>query len=158
MSSGYANRLRESLESYYARHAREQVTVDLPFDEILTSEGDGVDGEPGEYEMAQRRAAVRAVFRYVGKEGPNPLKAMKRFYTLARGMGIEPFCNLTMEEAGLMLGETKAAVSYRMKQLSGKVEVLGMKGSRLPGQKVKSSSPNYSKAQAGNSNRRKKGG
>lgn len=148
-----------ALRSYHARGGQcEPICEDMPFDEILLAESDGEEGEPGEYERAQRRAAIRALFRYLTAEGPNPLKIMKRLYAIGRGLNVPPFCELTMEESGLMFGETKASHSFRVGLLSGVIEKCGMRGSHLPGQKSRSASQSYSKAQAGNQNRKKSTG
>jgi hypothetical protein len=144
-----------AMRSFHARGGRELIVEDMPFDEILSAESDGEEGEAGEYERAQRRAAIRAIFRYLTAEGPHPLKIMKRLYAIGRGLNIPPFCELTMEEAGLMFGETKAAHSFRVGLLSGVIERSGMHGSRLPGQKSRSASLSYSRAQEGNRNRKK---
>jgi len=114
---------------------------------------DGLDGELGEYEMAQRRAAAKGIYRYFLAEGPNPFKILKRVYALGRGLMIEEFANATMTETAILLGETKGSQSWRFRNLSELMEKLGMKGTTLPGQKSKSSKPNYAAAQAGNRNR-----
>lgn len=149
-----AGNMHAALSSYYSRTHDSPVCVDMPFDEALKAESDGLDGEPGEYEMAQRRAAIRGAFRYLTAEGPNPLKIMKRLYALGRGLHIEPFQSMTMEESGMMFSETKAAHSWRMKYLSGLIHRSGQKGVRLPGQKSPGASASYAECQKGNQNRK----
>lgn len=151
--------MNQAMRKYYLRTGAEQPCFDMPFDRILRSEeydGDDEALEVDEDVLAQRREAIRGVFRYLVAEGPHPLKIMKRLYAVGRGLMIEPFCELTMDESALMFSESKAAHSWRVKFLSGVIERCGMKGSRLPGQKNKSSTANYSMSQAGNSNRRKR--
>ena len=112
--------MASALERYYHRTGGgDLVVTDMPFDEILESESDGLEGEPGQYEYAQRRLGIRALFAYLCAEGNDPLKIMKRLYAAGRGFSLEPFCTMTMREQALMFGETPAAVSWRMKQLSG---------------------------------------
>lgn len=119
-------------------------------------ESDGHDGELGEYEMAQRRAAVKGMYRYFLAEGPNPLKILKRVYTLGRGLLIEEFATPTMTETAALLGETKGAGSWRYRRLSELMEKIGIKGTCLPGQKLKSTKAKFAAAQAGNTNRTKR--
>lgn len=146
--------MRAAMESYYGRNHDQPAHVEMPFDEILESEDDGLEGAPSDYEMLQRQKGIEGMFRYLTVEGSHPLKIMKRLYAIGRGFRIAPFVDLTMEEAGLMFGETKAAHSWRFKFLSGKIEQCGMKGSKLAGQKSKFSRGNYSAAQQGNQNRK----
>lgn len=140
----------------YNRRGGDVASCEMPFDSLLESESDGIEGGesgPDEYDYAQRRAAIRALFRYLKAEGPHPLKIMKRLWAVGRGMHDEYFASLTMTEAGLMFGESKAAHSWRMRVLSGMIELKGMHGIRLPGQKTPASRAVYSAAQQGNSNR-----
>lgn len=106
-----------------------------------------------EYDWQHRMQGVRLVFRWILAEGFHPLKIMKRLYAVGRAAGIEPFTQLTMEEQGMMFSETKASVSWRMKMLSGLINMRHMAGKRLPGQKSPHSSASYSVAQEGNKNR-----
>lgn len=106
-----------------------------------------------EYDWLQRMVGVKLVFRWILAEGFHPLKLMKRLYAVGRALGIEPFSQLTMKEQGQMFSETKAAVSWRMKLLSGLIRLRSMAGKRLPGQKSPHSAASYSTAQQGNKNR-----
>ena len=151
--------MRAVLESQWARTQYGGIVEEMPFDRLLLAEDDeitGGDEGPGDYEMMQRVVGVKGLYRYLLAEGNHPLAIMKRLYAAGAAMNIEAFASLTMEERALMFGETKAAVSFRMKKLSGMIERAGMKGSRLPGQKSKDSTANYSAAQIGNQNRRSK--
>jgi hypothetical protein len=149
--------LELALRNYYTRTGGgDLVCVDMPFDDLLAAEADGCEGEPGDFEMAQRRAAVAGLFRYLLAEGPHPLKLMKRLFAVGRGLGQPFFRDLTMGEAALMFSETKAAHSWRLKVLSGMIKLRGMHGYRLSGQKTPGASAHYAAAQRGNQNRRKK--
>lgn len=142
-----------ALRKYYRRRRDEAATVDMPFDDILKQE-DELEGEVGRYEINQRLAGIRGLLAFLTSKGLHPAAVLKQLYAAGRGFGQEPFCSLTMGEAALMFGETKAAVSWRCKVLSGKIELAGMKGSRLPGQKRPETRETYSAAQRGNCNRR----
>lgn len=151
--------MRTALAKHFQRTGYSPIVEEMPFDRLLQAEDDGISGgesEAGEYEMLQRHVGIKGLFRYILAEGHHPQKIMKRLYAAGSGFLIEPFCTMTQEERGLMLGETKAAVSHRMKSISGMIEREGMKGSRLPGQKSKASTANYSASQVGNTNRKKK--
>lgn len=153
--------MRQALRSHHGRTGYVPIVEYMPWDQLLEVEGDrGNDANTEEDDeredrMAERRAAIRGFYRYLLAEGDHPLKIMKRLYAVGNGMRIEPFCTMTMEERGLMFGEGKAAVSWRMKKLSGEVEKSGQLGSRMPGQKTKGSTSKYSAAQIGNNNRAK---
>lgn len=143
-----------ALRKFYARTKTDAAVIDLPYDEIERAEHDDPSlEEPGEYEFAQRRCGIKGLFRYLLAEGYHPLKIMKRLFAVGRGMRIEPFAEMTYEEAAMMFGETKAAHSWRMKVLSGMIKMNGMQGTKLPGQKSEAASKRYAKAQMGNTNR-----
>lgn len=148
-----------ALRRYYRRTEAEMAYTDMPFSELMKEREPG-EPEPMEEEdpvavMRIRVQTIRTLFRYLLAEGPHPCKLMKRMFAVGRGLDIEPFSALTMTEAAMMFSETKAAHSWRMKVLSGVIELAGMHGSRLPGQKSKTATPNYQAAQRGNQNRRK---
>lgn len=152
----YDANMHEALRSYYARGGTDTVepaTIQTPFLELLGKEGDADEGEVGEWEWRQRILGVRAMFRWILAEGFHPLKIMKRLYAIGRALDLEPFNRLTMREQGLMFSETKAAVSWRMKQLSGLIKGLGMNGHRLAGQKTSRASDAARAAALGNHNR-----
>lgn len=119
----------------------------------LADLADGSASLVDDYDWQQRMMGVKLAFRWILAEGFHPLKMMKRLYAVGRAMGIDPFTQLTMEEQGLMFSETKAAVSWRMKLLSGIISRRAMAGKRLPGQKSPHSAGSYSVAQKGNDNR-----
>lgn len=156
--------MNDALRRYYRRAGAEMVDtrmpferkLNVPFDQWLTAEEDGLDGEVGDYEMRQRVMGARALLRHVKAAGLDMQSIMKQLFSAGRAVHDPFFSALTMTEAAQMFGETKAAHSWRCKVLSGKIELYGMKGSRLPGQKTKGASESYRKAQQGNTNRRKK--
>lgn len=138
--------------------SRGDVDAVMPFDALASREDDGTGHGDLEadatYEIAQRKAGARVMFRYLLEEGDSPQKIMKRVYMLGVALGVPEFVKLTMQERAQVMGETKGAVSWRTAQLSGHFERLGGMF-RLPGQKLKSAGKNYSPAQKGNTNRRK---
>lgn len=141
-----------ALRKYYRRRRDEAACVDMPFDEILKQE-DGLEGEATDYEWSQRLIGVRGLLRFLTGKGMHPAGILKQLFAAGRGFGVEPFCSLTMGEAALMFSETTAAHSWRCKVLSGLIELKGMSGTRLPGQKNPEASQTYSAVQKGNKNR-----
>lgn len=133
----------------------------MPFDAMLRAEEDGIEGGEagvGDYEMRQRVVGVRAFLRFVKGRGVTLPRIMKQLFAAGRAMGDPFFARLTMTESGLIFSETKAGHSFRCKLLSGEIELAGMKGIKLPGQKSPESSAVYAAVQKGNSNRAKKTG
>lgn len=132
-------------DEFYARHEKDfGLLAELDASTVVD-----------DYDWTQRVLGARLVFRWVLAEGFRPLKIMKRLWAIGRAMGIEPFTQLTMDEQGKMFSETKAAVSFRMRVLSGLIQLRGMSGHRLSGQKTAASRGSYSLAQMGNGNRAK---
>ena len=155
----FAANMASALRHYFERGgACDAVCAEMPFDALLAREDDGSGEAADEERMAQRRAAVRALFGYLTAEGPQPLKIMKRLFAVGRGLRLPFFSALTMGEAALMFSETKAAHSWRVKVLSGMIKLQGMKGYRLSGQKTPEAREHYAAAQAGNRNRARKAG
>lgn len=148
--------MRAASDSFFERSNYEGIDTNMPFDELLAAEEELPDDISDEEVRYIRSAAIRALYRYLLGEGPHPLKVMKRLYAVGAGLLIEPFVSMTQEERAMMFSEKKASVSWRMKKLSGLIKRSGQRGSRLPGQKPESSTPNYSAAQMGHSNRRRK--
>lgn len=131
-----------------------QVDRRMPFQDMLMAEDDGQDEPPGEYELIQRRAAVRAFFRFLKMHGESPAAMLKQMAAAGRACSVEPFSRMTMEEIGRLFSETKAAHSWRCKVLSHEIELSGQRGSQLPGQKKAAASEVYRKIRKGNSNRK----
>ena len=129
------------------------------FIQALLAEDDGISGGengPGNYEMCQRVATARAIYRFTQRRGATLPQIMREYFACGRAFQ-DPFCcSLTMTEAGLMFSETKAAHSWRCKVLSGEIKLAGMKGTRLPGQKSPESSESYRAVAMGNKNRSRK--
>lgn len=118
------------------------------------AEEDGGDEPPGEYELIQRRAAVRAFFRFLKLHGESPSAMLKQLAAAGRACCVEPFASMTMEESGHLFSETKAAHSWRCKVLSREIELSGALGVQLPGQKRAAASEVYSRIRKGNTNRK----
>jgi hypothetical protein len=146
----------DALTRFFNRTNWEPVYSDLPFDEIIASEEDGEDGIPGEYELRQRIAGVRAFFRFMTARGVHPAAMLKQLAAAGRACHVAPFHQMTMGELGQLFSETKAAHSWRCKILSRTIELSGMRGGKLPGQKSKQATESYREIRKGNTNRKPK--
>lgn len=139
-------------------------SMEMPFEQLLRREDDGLphgadyQAEEDEVAFALKRAGVRAMMRRLigaamrpGSENLKPAarfsfqRLMKAFFQMARAMGMGEVVGLSYEDEGMMFGESKAAVSWRLKRLSEELEAAGLRGYKLPGQKK--DTPEYSKAQ-----------
>lgn len=145
-----------ALRRYYRRTNAEMAVTDMPYDEMLQLESDGLEGEPGDYEWRQRAIGARSIFTYILSEGAHPLKLLKRLFAAGRGLNVKPFSEFTMEEAAMLCGEKKASHSHRCKLISRLISDAGMHGTRLPGQKSAASSASYAAVARRTCNRRKK--
>ncbi len=140
----------------------------MPFDRLLAAEAgeleeagySSTDAADREAAYVFKRGGARAVVFWLAEQGQNPqgklelTRLLKAVFTLGRAMGLPQFTTLTMQEEALMFGESKAAVSWRLKQVSGMVQATGARGFKLPGQKRETTA--YREAQKGNRNRRGK--
>jgi hypothetical protein len=143
----------ESLTRFHNRTGWEPVDSRMPFAEMVEREDDGSEQPAGEYEFRQRMIGIRALFRFVKKTGVHPAEMLKWLAAAGRACNEEPFSTMTMGEAGQLFSETKAAHSWRCKILSKEIELTGLRGSKLPGQKSKEASASYRKIRKGNKNR-----
>lgn len=144
----------EGMKRFYNRTNWEPVHYDVPFDEMIATASDGVEGEVGEYEIRQRMVGVKAFFRFLKAKGIHPASMLKQLAAVGRAIHEEPFHAMTMHEVAMMFSETPAAHSWRCKQLSGEIRMAGMNGCRLPGQKTEGASASYKECRKGNTNRR----
>lgn len=135
----------------------EPTFVEMPFDELLRKEDDGISGgdEPaGEYEFNQRKIGVKVFWDFLLARGSTPMDLFRQLAAVGRGLHRAPFHAMTMHEIAMMEGQSPAAHSYRCRLLSGEIELAGMKGSRLPGQKSKAATESYKVCRKGNNNRK----
>lgn len=144
----------EALTRFFARTGWEPTYMDLPFDELLSAEEDGEDTPPGEYELKQRMIGVRVFWKFLKGRGVTPMDLFRQLAAIGRALHEAPFNAMTMHEIAMMEGQSPAAHSWRCNILSGEIELAGMKGSRLPGQKTKDAKDSYKKCRKGNQNRK----
>lgn len=131
---------------------REPVYTRTPIDEMISRE----DGEPLD-EYLMRVEAMRDLMGYFFADGPHPAAVLKRVFAVAKAIFPELVLNMSCEEIGLLFGETKAAVSYRIKLLVNRpIAALFGHGVQLPWQKSSIACAKYREQALGNTNRRKK--
>jgi len=145
--------IQEVLSSAYSReqaHGREPVYFRTPLDEILSREA----GETSD-EAAIRLEARLEMLEWFFGDGPHPGHVMRRVFAMAKSIKSGLILNMSLEEMGLMLGETKAAGSWRIKKLINRPLVaMGFSGVVMPWQKSASAVDEYASAARGNHNRR----
>lgn len=132
------------LTRFFNRTGWEPVHWDKSLAEAVNEEDDGEDSSTvGTYEIHQRMTGVRAFLRYITSRGVHPFDMLTHLADACRAMHVEPFQAMTMGEQAMLFAQSRAAVSFRGKLLSKEIELAGMRGSKLPGQKSKESSESY---------------
>jgi hypothetical protein len=145
--------VNETLRVVYSREqlaGREPVLTRTPLDEVMARE----EGEPIDA-YAMRIEAMRDLMSYFFAEGPHPEAVLKRVFAVAKAIFPQLVFNMSCEEIGLLFGETKAAVSYRIKLLVNRpIAALFGHKVQLPWQKSSSACAIYAARAKGNQNRR----
>lgn len=125
----------------------------LSFTETIGGQFEEGDDEAGAYEIRERMIGVRLFMRFLKARAITPMDLFRQLAAVGRAIHEPPFCEMTMQEASMMEGQSPAAHSWRCKVMSGEIELAGMKGSKLPGQKSKAASDSYREQRKGNCNR-----
>ena len=151
-------RADEAIKAFYAAHGSTRYYSDLPGDRIADvpfSEWMSNSQAPDDAQTVEERMqGVMQFFQYLASRSIHPASMLKWIFAIGRALHISPFCDLTMTEAAIIMGETKAAHSHRCKILSGEIRIAGFRGTRIPRQKTEGSTAAFSAAQKGNTNRR----
>ena len=125
-----------------------RATIYTPLSELLASE----DGD--EEETRLRAEIIVALIDFVLQRGAHPAHALKNFYAVVHAIRPDALPHWTCQDFADLWGETKAAHSWRVKQLFGRLTARGARPIKARFQKPASATPNYSAAQKGNRNRR----
>jgi hypothetical protein len=115
MSEITEEKITDTLKRVWAREqaaGRDPVYSTTPLDELLAREG----GEEVEEHLI-RLEAFRRLLEYFFGDGPHPGQVIRRVFAITKALRPTLVLNMSLEEIGLMLGETKAAGSWRIKQL-----------------------------------------
>lgn len=135
---------RKAMHSGYEAGA--SVTTYTPLSALLAS-------EEGDREEAQMRAEViGALIDFVLQRGAHPAHALKNFYALVHALRPGALPHWTCQDFADLFGETKAAHSWRVKQIFRTVKTARPMKARF--QKSTAATAVYSDAQKGNRNRR----
>ena len=111
-------------------------------------------------EMEIRLEAWEAFLSYIFQGGRvNPWQGLKNLIAAVRKVRPELLNGMTATDVGIILGETKAAVSAReIARVEGQLKRWGVRGYQcLGGSKTESARQSFAKSAKGNTNRRKKG-
>jgi hypothetical protein len=130
------------------RNGWEAVQDDTPLSELVNraaaEESEVVDAE---MELRQKHFNTMLEWIFGDTEGPHPAYVMRRLFGLTFHRRPDLLAYMTMADLGLLLGESSAAFSFRLKQL--------FPGIPCRSQKRMGAKANYSAAQKGNRNRRR---
>lgn len=157
MSSMDAHEAR--IASVLARKAAQQgyepgegVTTYTPLSALLASEA----GEDEDDERRARSQIIGVLIDFVLQDGVHPAHALKNFYALVHALRPQALPGRwTCQDFADLFGETKAAHSWRVKQLFGaRLEARGARPIKARFQKSASAVKSYAAAQQGNTNRR----
>jgi hypothetical protein len=149
----YEREVRDALRLMARRTRYEPASADTPLSALLAGEDGMLD------EWAVRNETIRTFFAFLLVDGPEPHKVMRRLYTVAAHMMIEPFCLLTVREMGLMLGDSAPAAHWRMQRMCvNQLKRVGAKSYKGPGHKSALARDVASRSQRGNQNRKQGAG
>lgn len=151
--SDHEEKITETLRVAWSREqlaGRAPAYTRTPLDEMVARE----EGEPVEEHLI-RLEAFRRLLALFFADGPHPGDVMRRVYAFTKALHPELILNMSCEEIGGMFGETKAAVSYRIKQLVNRpISAHSGRSAQLPWQKSSSACAKYAARAKGNQNRR----
>lgn len=132
-----------------ARRTRyEPASNETPLSRLLETEDGALD------EWGIRNETIRTFFDYILADGPHPAQILRRLYAVGSHMMIRPFCEMTLREKAMMLGDSHGAQHWRMKRIC--IDPLlrnGAKSVKAPGQKGLHAQAAAAAAQKGNHNR-----
>jgi hypothetical protein len=147
----YEKDIKSALASFRERTHFDPAARKVSLGELMGS----MDGSLEEWGITQH--SIRRFLIYCTRGGTRPAEVIRTFYAIACHMAVEPFCLLTTRERGLLLGESHGAAHWRTKKFAeDPCRRNGAKSYRAPGAKRGMAAAESSKAQKGNSNRRRK--
>lgn len=167
-SPATVRKLRERLEQYQAFCARAEASQQ-PVDFAAAQdfyEAHGVEivaareleAQAGQsvsdYDIRQRMDGVRIFYHYLTAKGWHPAQMLRQIIAVGRALHVSPWSEMSMDEIGVLMSETKAAHSHRCKLLSGEIKRSGQAGIRMPGQKTEAAAKTYKKIRRGNTSRK----
>lgn len=128
----------------------EPATEETPASALIMAE------EADDEEVSEiRREALARMLDFFFQSGAHPAAVMKNVYALTKILRPELILDMRCEDLAKLFGNTKAAWSWRLKQIfSATLKKAGAKGTSAGFQKSPAASDAYARAQRGNHNRR----
>lgn len=145
------DRIKTALTRFYEREGWQPVDHHTPLESLIM-------GEEGQTDFAEahcRMEVLIILLDFLCQDGVHPGAIVRRIYCLGKFLNRPPWSKLTAHEMGLMMGETRAAVVFRIKRIfTGYLKDRGAKGFKAPFQKDEATVAKYRAAAKGNTNRR----
>jgi hypothetical protein len=107
----HEQRIHTVLARVYRAGGYEAVEHRTPLSELLAAEDETED------ERELRREGFRRALIYLFGDGPHPAAVCKRAFALAKAIDPELIAHMSLQDIGMMLGETRAAQSWRIKKI-----------------------------------------
>lgn len=147
----HETRIEHVLGAVYRDGRWDGVEHATPLSDLLATER--ADGIQTEEEKIRDEAFARLV-DFLFADGPHPGCVVRRIFALAKAIRPQVLCTMSLEEIHLMLGETRAAGSWRIKKIfSGYLAAAGGRAVKARFQKLDTARAAMSRAQRGNHNR-----
>lgn len=141
-------RCYEQLDAVCVRAGAEPREDETPLDIVAAIEEGGAEDEVAEALREGRTEGVRLALEFVFQDGCDPAVVMRRLYATVSQLAPELIHGMTFAEQAEMFGETRSAVSGRIRRLFKDTAVRGRN------QKRQSAVERMREAQRGNSNRK----
>lgn len=107
----HEQRIHTVLARVYRAGGYEAVDNRTPLSELLAAEDDAED------EREVRREGFRQALIYLFDDGPHPAAVVKRAFAMAKAIDPVLIAHMSLQDIGQMLGETRAAQSWRIKKI-----------------------------------------
>jgi hypothetical protein len=151
----HEQRINSALALAAARrgYRQDSVCTHTPLDDLIEAEEAAQRGE------IEPSVVVNRFLDFVWADGPHPGHLLRRCIAIAKGFQRDDLLrHMTLAELGMMLGETRAAQSWRVKKIFAEYRKRsGAKQAyKARFQKTEEASLKYARAQRGNTNNRGK--
>jgi hypothetical protein len=147
-------RIQQALQAAAIRRGLPEVPDHkTPLSTLLEAEDGSAEGDLAKI----RREVVAQFLGLCFQDGIHPASAMKNLYAIAHALSPETFGHMTCADIAQLFGESKAAHSWRVKQIFSKLpRSRGARPITLGWQKSPAAVEKYRQAARGNTNRRHK--
>ena len=151
MSKDHEERINSVLARKALKHGyrQEAVTHEAPLTELIAAEEQAAAAAG-----LGRGDVLKRMLQFFYADGQHPGAVVRRVFAVAKAIDPDLLGHMTLEDVGEMLGETKAAQSWRVKKIfSGYQKQAGARGFKASFQKSEDACVAMSRAQRGNKNR-----